>query len=297
VSGSAEHALTAFMRIGSRALYRIPSDLPLPWPVKRRWTELVATVNTPPRGLRRSTGRIAGVRAERLEPRGGAGGVLLYLHGGGYVQGSPRVQRAAAAHLALASGATSYSPDYRLAPEHPFPAAFEDCLAVCRVLVERYGAGSVAIAGDSAGAGLAHAVAIAARDEGSTPAGLFLICPWADLATDRSAGPDTDPILSRKFLVDGADAYLGDRDRTDPRCSPVRGDLAGLPPIVIHTATEDPLRPDAEQLAEVALGAGVEVELEEFPLWHDFHLHAAVLRRSREALERGGAFLRARLSA
>ena len=297
MSDTAERFLTGFMRIGSRALFRIPIDLPAPWPVKRRWTELVATINKPPPGLRRARGTIGGVPAERLTPPGSGDGALVYFHGGGYVLGSPRVQRVAPAHLALASGVPAYSVDYRLAPEHPFPAAFQDALNAFRVLAERHGAERLVLSGDSAGGGLALAVALAARDEGATPAGVFLICPWADLAADRSTGPDTDPILSRKFLVDGAAAYLGDRDRTDPRCSPARGDLAGLPPILIHTATEDPLRPDSEQLAGRALGAGVEVELEEFPLWHDFHLHAAELRTSREALERGGAFLRARLSA
>jgi acetyl esterase/lipase len=296
MSGALDAARVAMTRAGARFLFRMPTDAPLPWPVKRRWTELMATANHVPGGLRRSLGTVAGVPVERLEPEDAGDGVLMYAHGGAYVQGSPRVQRVAAAHLALGAGATSYSVDYRLAPEHRFPAAFDDCLAVYRVLAERHGAERIVLAGDSAGGGLSLAVAIAARDEGIAPAGLFLICPWGDLAADRSRGPDTDPILSRAFLRVGADEYLGDADRTDARCSPCHGDLAGLPPMLIHAAEEDPLRPDAETIAERAVAAGVEVDLERFPYWHDFHLHAGLLPGSAEALAAAGAFLRSRLT-
>ncbi|HEX6116457.1 MAG TPA: alpha/beta hydrolase [Solirubrobacterales bacterium] len=298
MSARGQRLLTAAERAAARYLFRNPTDLPLPWALKRRWTEVVATANLVPGGLRRASGRIDGVRAERLEPEAGAtGGVLLYLHGGGYVQGSPRVQRVIAGRLALAGGATSFAPDYRLAPEHGFPAAFDDCLAVYLALAERHGAGNVAIAGDSAGGGLSLAVALAARDLGRSPAGLFLICPWVDLAADRSRGPSTDPILSRKLLVDGADAYVGAGDRTDPRCSPLHGDLAGLPPILVHTAAEDPLLPDAEALAGRAAAAGAEIELVRFPLWHDFHVHAGILDVADAAIEQAGAFIRERLRA
>lgn len=295
MSARADAVLTGATRIAARVLFRIPTDLPLPWPAKRRWTELVAAANRVPGGLRRSPVELGGVPAERLEPEAGASGALLYLHGGGYVQGSPRVQRVAAARLALGAGATSYAPDYRLAPEHPFPAAFEDCLAAYRALAAQESA--VVLAGDSAGGGLALAVALAARDEGIAPAGVFLICPWVDLATERDEGPDTDPILSRRFLANGRLGYLAGRDATDPRCSPLRGELAGLPPILVHAAAEDPIRPDAEALAERCAAAGVDCELETFPLWHDFHMHAGMLRVAGEALDAGAAFARERLSA
>jgi epsilon-lactone hydrolase len=292
-----EAIATAVSRAAARAFFRTPTSLPLPWPLKRRFTELVATATRVPRGLARSSVDLGGVRAERLAPEAGADGALLYLHGGAYVQGSPRVQRVAAARLALGGGAVAYSADYRLAPEHPFPAAFDDGLAAYRALADRKGAERIVIAGDSAGAGLGLAVAIAARDEGTPPAGLFLICPWVDLAADRSHGPDSDPILARSFVRDGARAYLNGTDPADPRCSPLHADLAGLPPLLVHSAVEDPLRSDAEALAEKARAAGVEVELETFPLWHDFHMHAGVLRTADEALERGGEFVRRRLAA
>ncbi len=294
MSDRGQRLLTGATRFSARALFRVPTDLPLPWPIKRRWTELAATANRIPGGLRRGEVELAGVPVERLEPDGGGTGAILYLHGGGYVQGSARVQRVAAARLAIGAGAVSYAPDYRLAPEHPFPAAFEDCLAVLRDLERREDA--IVVAGDSAGAGLALAVALAAKEEGIALAGVFLICPWLDLTVDRSSGPDTDPILSRRFLTSGQRGYLAGRDAADPRSSPLLGDLAGLPPILVHTADEDPLRPDSEALAERASSAGVDVELERFGLWHDFHMHAGTLDVADRALERGAAFARARLS-
>jgi epsilon-lactone hydrolase len=297
MSDRREALAIAVARAGARLLFRAPARIPQPWPVRRAWVELAATANRVPHGVRRSETRLEGVRAERLEPKAGGDGALLYLHGGAYVEGSPRVQRVAAARLAIAAGATAYSADYRLAPEHRFPAAFDDGLAAYRALAEREGAGNVVLAGDSAGAGLALAVALAGRDEGRSPAGLFLICPFVDLAADRSEGSDTDPILSRRYIRVGADAYLDGADPADVRCSPINGDLAGLPPILVHAAEEDPLRPDAEELERRARTAGVDIRLERFPLWHDFHLHAGVLQTADEALARGASFVRERLDA
>lgn len=289
-------ALTRVSRIGSRFLFRAPSDLPLPWRLKRRWTVLVGMTNRKPGGFRRQRTTLAGIPCDRLLPEETRRGSILYLHGGAYVQGAASVQRPAAGGLAAGSGATTFVPDYRLAPEHPFPAAFDDALAAYTELAEREPDG-VILAGDSAGGGLAVAVAIAARDRGMPPpAGIFVICPWLDLAADRSAGPDTDPILSRAIIGVGARAYLGGADASDPRCSPIHGDLAGLPPILIHTAAEDPLRPDSEALAEKARDAGVEAELEEFPLWHDFHQLAGTLTVAAQAVGKGAAFARDRLA-
>jgi len=294
MSDRGQAALTRVARIGDRAFFRFTSDLPLPWSVKRRWTEIVATANRVPGDVKRERIELAGIPTDRLEPADGGEGALLYFHGGAYVQGSPRVQRVAAARLAKGAGATAYAPDYRLAPEHRFPAAYDDCLAAYAALAES--GDRVVLAGDSAGGGLALAVAIGARDAGlPAPAGTFLICPWLDLAADRSHGPDTDPILSRAAVTNGAAVYLDGADPSDPRCSPIRGDLAGLPPILIHTAAEDPIRPDAEALAARATEAGVESELEQFPLWHDFHLHAGALALADAALAKGATFARDRL--
>jgi epsilon-lactone hydrolase len=292
-----EALATAVTRASARALFRAPSRVPQPWSVRRRWVELVATGTRVPRGLNRSEVELGDVRTERLEPPGGGEGSVLYLHGGAYLEGSPRVQRVAAGRLALGAGATSYAPDYRLAPEHRFPAAYDDSLAAYRALAAREGPERVVLAGDSAGAGLALAVAQAARDDGTPPAGLFLMCPWVDLTADRSQGRDSDPILARRYIAIGAREYLDGADPADPRCSPIKGDLAGLPPVLVHTAEEDPLRPDAEALAEEARAAGVDVELENFPLWHDFHMHAGALRVATQALERGATFVRERLGA
>ncbi|MGI8460644.1 MAG: alpha/beta hydrolase [Solirubrobacterales bacterium] len=294
-----QRLLTTATRWSARAFFRTPSGLPIPASLKRRWTEIAATANRTPTGLERGEARLGGVAAETLTPAGAAGSIL-YIHGGAFFQGSPRVQRPAPAGLALGAGARAYAPRYRLAPEHPFPAALDDCLAAYRALADRE-EGGIALAGDSAGAGLALSVAIAARDEGlEQPAAIFLICPWVDLSADaegtRPPGPGTDPILATSHLEFGARDYLAGHDPHDPRCSPLRADLADLPPILVHTAEEDPLRPDAEALAERVAAAGGEVELRRWPLWHDFHLHAGILRQADKALAEGASFIRDRLA-
>lgn len=288
--------LTLLTRLVSLAFFHLPTRLPLPVRFQRAWTELLSTTTPAPRGTRVSRIDLGDVPADRIESGGRAGaGSILYFHGGGYLIGSPRVHRGLVARLARSSGAPAYSVDYRLAPEHPFPAAVDDARAAYRALGER-DQGPVVLAGDSAGAGLALAVALACRDEEILPpAGIFLICPWVDLAVDRRKGRDRDPILPRALVVRGARLYLQGHDPADPLCSPLHGDLSGLPPILVHAAEDDPLRDDAERVAERAMAAGVSAEIRRFALWHDFHAHAGMLRVAERALTEAGIFIRERL--
>lgn len=271
------------------------------WPQRRSRTDRVMRFPGAPRGTRVEQVELGGVPCERLAPAGAApDGGLLYLHGGGFATGSPRGYRGAAARLAAAVGLTAVVPAYRLAPEHPHPAAWDDTAAVYAALAER--GGPIAVAGDSAGGGLAIALALALRDAGRPlPAVIGAICPWADLRPDvsgtRPAAP-REPVLSRGLLRAFASAYLtASSSADDPLVSPVLADLGGLPPIVVHSCSDDLLAPDAQALAARAAATGARLEHRIWDgLWHDVHMSAWALPGIGDPLGELGASMRAQLS-
>jgi epsilon-lactone hydrolase len=245
---------------------------------------------------------LAGMPAEWITSPGCRGGrALLHLHGGGYVMGSCGSHRALASRIGAAAGAGVALPEYRLAPEHPFPAALEDGVAAYRALV----AGGVApddivLVGDSAGGGLVLATLVALRDAGDPlPAGAVLLSPLTDLTASGESmrtRADSDPWLSPALLDVTLRPYVGGADRADPRLSPLFADLRGLPPLLIQVGDQEILLSDATRLAERAQAAGVEVTLEVWPeVWHVWHLFAPQLPDANEALDRIGAFVRGRL--
>ena len=211
--------------------------------------------------------RLGGVSGARLEPPGAGDDVLLYLHGGGYGGGSARSHSELAARLARAAGATAVLPEYRLAPEHPFPAALDDVAAAYRALLEEIGgeAERIVMAGDSAGGGLAVALCVALRDEGEPlPRALALLSPWLDLTCTSpswDARFEGDPVLDHSLRM-AAERYLDGADPRDPLCSPLFADLSGLPPVLVVVGTHEILYDDAVSFAELADQAGVDVELE-----------------------------------
>lgn len=228
---------------------------------------------------------------------------VLQIHGGGFIVGSVEAEHAGAVLTAVDLGAVLVSVDYRLAPEHPFPAALDDARAAVDALVAAGVApGGLGIAGDSAGGGLAVATAMAQRDAGRPgPAALVCSSPWVDLALtgasiDGRAGED--PILSRGWLAAMAGRYLGDADPRDPAASPLYGDLRGLPPLLVLVGTAEVLHDDAVRLFERAAAADVETELEAYPgcihLWMQL---APGAPEAQEAATRVGRFLRHRLTA
>ena len=243
------------------------------------------------------------VKCERVVPQGAkAGRTILYLHGGGYVAGSPRSHRPLIARLADAAKATAIAADYRLGPENRFPAAVDDALAVYRYLL-RNGVEpqDLIVAGDSAGGGLTMALALALKEKGvPQPAGLFVISPWADLTqsadTYRSKA-ETDPMITKAGLDGMAQAYLGGLDVHDPLASPVLGDLSGLPPILVQVGSEEALLGDSLKLAEVAGLARTQVRLEIWPeMIHVFHAFSGGLQAARRAINVAGDWMAERFS-
>lgn len=242
-----------------------------------------------------------GVKAEWVHPREAPKElVLLYLHGGSYVMGSCNTHRALTAHVARACGMRGLLLNYRLAPEHPFPAAVEDAVAAYRWLLQNcIEAGNIVIAGDSAGGGLALAALISLRDAGyPLPAAAVCITPWTDLAgTGESlkSRAKTDPYVTLQSLSLGRH-YVGDNDPRLALISPLYADLRGLPPLLIQAGDYDMLLNDATRLAELAKAAGVDVTLEVWDkMWHVFHHHAPKLPEAQRAIDEIGVFVKAKI--
>jgi len=241
-----------------------------------------------------------GVRAEwTATPNDARDAALMYLHGGGYVIGSLDSHRHLAAEAGRACGIAALALDYRLAPEHPFPAAVDDALAGYRFLLARGVApGRIAIAGDSAGGGLVVAAMLAIRDAGlPQPACGWCISPWVDMEaigetmTSKAAA---DPTVQRAGLLDMAKLYLNGADPRAPLAAPLYADLRGLAPLVIQVGACETLLDDALRLAKVAGAADVRVDLQIWPeMIHVWHLFHPELKAGMRAIEAGGAFVRA----
>jgi acetyl esterase/lipase len=239
-------------------------------------------------------GGIAGEWAEAPDT-GEAAPVLLYLHGGGYFACSPRTHRPITGAFAKA-GLRVFVPDYRLAPEHPYPAAVEDARAAWHGLrAGGHDAGEITVAGDSAGGGLALALMLALRDGGhALPAAAALFSPWTDLAgTGESitTNRQREAMFWAPGLADGAGFYLGGADARTPGISPLYADLRGLPPLLIHAGDREILRDDSTRLAEKAREAGVAVEARIWPVVPHVWQLAAFVPEARESLRRAAEFL------
>ncbi len=257
---------------------------------------MIAGASRLPAGVTVEVDALGGVPVERVTPPNArSDAALLFLHGGGYASGSARGYRGFAGALSVAAAMQLIVVDYRLAPEHPFPAALDDVLGAYRALFEEVA--TIAVAGDSAGGGLTLALAQRIRDTPlPAPAALGLICPWLDLATDQAAArsPGNDPLIIPSLTAEWCRFYAGTCDAGDPRISPIHGDLASLPPIIMHSAGDDPLAVDADKLeSEIALRAvGSTVMHRSFTKrWHDFHLQVGFLADADHAVKLFGAQL------
>ncbi len=255
-----------------------------------------------PEGVACEPGALGGVPGEWLRPEGtDAGRALLYFHGGGYVLGSTRSHRHMVAALAAGAGVHAFSADYRLAPEHPFPAAVEDGAAAWRGLLESgIDPAQAVIGGDSAGGGLVVAALVKARDDGlPMPAGGLCISPWTDMTLEAgsyTSKADADPMVKKPQIARWAGVYLGpDADPRHPWASPLFADLGGLPPLLVQVGSEEVLLDDSVSLAAAARRAGVQVQLsvaeEMIHVWHWFD---RLLDRAQEGIDEAAAFIRAR---
>jgi acetyl esterase/lipase len=238
-----------------------------------------------------------GVPSLLLSPRPDLAPTVLLLHGGGYVLGSAFGYRHLASAIAAAADACVLVPDYRLAPEHPFPAAVEDAMrAHLWMLDSGVPAERIVLAGDSAGGGLALSLqATLQRQDVALPGGTALLCPAVDLSYEGDVELPTEPqpALSIVQLRSFAAAYLRDTSPHDEQVNALHADLAGYPPMLIQAGTGDVLGKDAHRLAEHATACGVDVQFELYPVTtHDFHVFWSFLPEAADALEQVGAFVR-----
>lgn len=271
----------------------------------QRWRDaidMVGAMGTVADGVTVEVVDADGVPAELLRPSpAGPDAAVLYLHSGGYNFGSITSHRPMASRLAAAAGVPLLLIEYRLAPEHPFPAALDDARTAWDWLRRRGLTGDrLAVAGDSAGGGLTLVLATALRDEGEDlPAALTALSPWCDLtgttpSSTENAG--TDAVLSPALLATCAANYAAGRPLDDPRLSPRFADLSGLPPLLVQATDGELLVDDARLVVDAAASAGVDATLEvRSGLLHDWHLFAGSVPEADEDLATVGAFLRQHL--
>lgn len=254
-------------------------------------------VRRPPRGTETVELALDSVPAISVaRPECEPGRHILFLHGGGYITGTPALYRHITWRFAAAARARVIAIDYRLAPEHPFPAALDDALTAWHALLaEGVDPRRCAILGDSAGGGLALALALRLRDDRDPlPAAIVALSPWTDLAiTGESCSQDAaDPMLQSDCLKPFAAQYLGGADPRHPYASPLYGDLRGLPPTLLQVGSDEILRDDSIRMAERMREAGCNVTLEVWPrMPHVWHAFAPVMPEARRGIARVGAFV------
>lgn len=269
----------------------------------RQLFEKVATRYKPPRSVRVRRERIAGIDCDWLEPRGCYQAPLLYyLHGGAYVMGSSRTHRRLVAHLARAAGVRALLPNYRLAPEHPYPAGIDDACAVYRELLRRgEDPARICIGGDSAGGGLTMATLLTLRDAGDAlPAATVLLSPWLDLSASGESmrtRAGVEPLFKAEHMPHAADFYCNPEARREPRISPVFADVNGLPPTCIQVGDHEILLSDSTRIADLFSAAGIPVHLQIWPdMWHVFQFFHGFMPEATHAVKELGAFVKSRLT-
>ena len=298
----------AVVRAGARQVVRRVLNPRLPWEVQRRRLDKIMGSWPLPRGTSVTKTAWKGVPVEIVTgPASDTAAVtVVHFHGGGYCVGSPAEARDWAARLSARAGCRVVLPEYRLAPEHPYPAAVDDAREVMSAALGDAAPGTVVVSGDSAGGGLALGIALTLpglASPGSTDgtdgtarlAGCILLSPWLDLTADWTAVPELvrrDVVLSPAWLEACARAYMPTGDRAHPMVSPLYADLGGLPPLLIQCGTDDLLAPDSERLAARAEAAGVDVTYSRWPgMWHDFTLQPDIIAAGDSALAQAAWFV------
>ncbi|WP_223446936.1 MULTISPECIES: flavin-containing monooxygenase [Pseudomonas] len=294
-----EKLSAGFLRFFLRTTFRSLIGPGLAAPAQRKVVSLLSTLMPGTGGVIRYRQQANGVPVQVVAPmQGENGGVILYLHGGAFCLGSPGTHWSITSRLARASGMSVWVADYRLAPEHPCPAALDDALACYQALrAQGYAADRVFLAGDSAGAALVLALALKLRDlHPHFAAGMLLMSPVADESlsgASMTSRVEQDPMIRRGWLEQGLRWYAG----TQVMDNPLEVDLQGLPPMLIQVGDHELLLSDATRLAEHALDSGVNCRLEVYAArWHVFQLQAFYLHSAAKALKTLGAFAREQLA-
>ncbi|SFM26568.1 alpha/beta hydrolase [Marinobacter zhejiangensis] len=271
----------------------------VPIGVQRAWGGTIGLTLMGPKGTKYQPDRKANVPTMAITPLSQEQGRgVLFIHGGAFVIGGYSSHRKLAAAVGEAAGAQVWLPDYRLAPEHPHPAALEDVLTIYSTLLdEGQDPGKLSIVGDSAGGGLALTLLMAIRDADlPLPASLVLISPWVDLTLSgrtMTSHAKRDPMISQDWLRWAADSYSRLSSPQNPECSPLLGDLTGLPPTLIQVGTEEVLLSDAQSLYQRMMKTGLNCTLNEYEgLWHVFQLHYRVLEKATNAVHDIGKFIK-----
>jgi epsilon-lactone hydrolase len=286
-----------------RALLR-SKPRPVGWTERRQRLDAIGSVWPVADDVTLKAVDVSGLSGEwSIVPNSDPSSVLMFFHGGGYCSGSILSHRRMVTEAGRAARMRTLAVAYRLAPEDPFPAAYDDALTAWRFLRnEGTRASQIAVGGDSAGAGLVVGLINRLRDANEElPACAWLVSPWIDLTMSGStfASKDAvDPIIHKEYLNELADAYLpAAMDRKDPRVSPLYADLRSFPPVLIQVGSAETLLGDATRFASAAGAADVPVTLEIWPhMIHAWHLWNAQLESGRRALTSAGAFIRKNLS-
>jgi monoterpene epsilon-lactone hydrolase len=251
-----------------------------------------------PDGIKETIDQLANRPVRWFAPvAGNSQHVILYLHGGGYGIGSPRSHRDLCAHLAKYAQMSVASLDYRLAPEHPYPAAIEDALAAYQALLnEGHNNKQIYIAGDSAGGSLALTLVLRLKSMNiPQPAALFLISPWINKSRQSASHHtqlDVDPVINESWSSQMTDNYFQNSTSKQAEACLYDKDLSGLPPMLIHVGTDEVLLDDSLILKQHAIKAGIRVTLITYSeLWHVFHFSASLFKQARTALKQAGNFL------
>ena len=287
------------IRAGLPVIRFLQTRLPLRW-TSRPLRAATARARLPA-DVRRETALADGVPCEWLIPQNSPRDqALVYLHGGGFVFGVTPPHIGMVAYLARTMGVRALIVDYRLAPDHPYPAALDDCATAYRWLLNQgLAPQNMVLAGDSAGGNLTITTLMKLRDGGEPlPAAAACLSPVADLSErPRPVGDFKDPLLPRKAVRFYNTSYVAGSDARDPLISPAYGDWRGLPPLLVHVGEEEILRDDAARIAAAARAAGVDVRLETYPrMWHVWQLFLALPQAS-ESLDDIARFLKSHLSA
>ena len=252
-----------------------------------------------PRGVACRHDTLAGLPAGWLVPQGAPeDAVLLYWHGGAYLVGSIRSHRPLVSHIANAAGIQAVIPEYRLAPEHRYPAAVDDSVRVYRALLDSgIKANRIVVGGDSAGGGLTVAMLLALRDAGvPLPRACFLLSPWLDVTGSGESmrtRAGRDPLFKPHYMPDVVSRYCDEHETRLPTVSPVFADVTGLPPTLIQVGDEEILLSDSERFADRLADAGVDVKLDVWPgMWHVWQMFVRLMPESRLANIKLGHFVR-----